>query len=102
MQDTEFEIDATRVTLNNKIQALKRELESFVRQNAITEQMIADYALMLQAEERKFQIGESSVFLVNTRESKLIDGQLKAIELQNKFFTTKAKLFNSLAINPDL
>ncbi|MBT8326005.1 MAG: TolC family protein [Winogradskyella sp.] len=102
VQDTEFEIDATRVTLNNKIQALKRELESFVRQNAITEQMIADYSLMLQAEERKFQIGESSVFLVNTRESKLIDGQLKAIELQNKFFTTKAKLFNSLAINPDL
>jgi len=56
----------------------------------------------LKAEERKFQLGESSLFLVNSRESKLIDGQLKAIALQNKYFTTKAKLFNSSAVNPDL
>lgn len=101
-QDTEFEIDATRVSLNNKINALKQELESYVVQNEITTQMVLDYERMLQAEERKFELGESSLFLVNSRESKLIDGQLKAIEIQNKFFSTKAKLFNSLAVNPEL
>lgn len=102
MQDTEFEIDATRVNLLNKINALKLELESYVAQNEITTQMVSDYERMLAAEERKFQLGESSLFLVNSRESKLIDGQLKAIEIQNKFFSTKAKLFNSLAVNPEL
>ncbi|WP_400080989.1 TolC family protein [Winogradskyella sp. R77965] len=102
LQDTEFEIDATRVNLLNKINALKRELESYVSQNEITTEMVSDYERMLQAEERKFQLGESSLFLVNSRESKLIDGQLKAIEIQNKFFSTKAKLFNSLAVNPEL
>ena len=102
LQDTEFEIDATRVNLQNKINALKQELESYVIQNEITTEMITDYERMLYAEERKFQLGESSLFLVNSRESKLIDGQLKAIEIQNKFFSTKAKLFNSLAVNPDL
>ncbi|MFP4847181.1 TolC family protein [Winogradskyella sp. PE311] len=102
MQDTEFEMDATRVNLQNKINALKQELESYVAQNEITTQMVSDYMRMLQAEERKFELGESSLFLVNSRESKLIDGQLKAIEIQNKFFSTKAKLFNSLAVNPDL
>lgn len=102
MQDTEFEMDATRVNLGNKINALKQELESYVAQNEITKQMVIDYERMLQAEERKFQLGESSLFLVNSRESKLIDGQLKAIEIQNKFFNTKAKLFNSLAVNPEL
>jgi len=102
MQDTEFEIDATRVNLKNKINALKQELESYIAQNEITTEMVSDYQRMLQAEERKFQLGESSLFLVNSRESKLIDGQLKAIEIQNKFFSTKAKLFNSLAVNPDL
>ncbi|MAX70799.1 MAG: hypothetical protein CMC76_06800 [Flavobacteriaceae bacterium] len=101
-QDAEFEIDATRVTLRNKINAIKQELESYVTQTEITTEMVSDYQMMLQAEERKFQLGESSLFLVNSRESKLIDGQLKAIELQNKFFSTKAKLFNSLAVNPDL
>jgi outer membrane protein TolC len=102
LQDTEFEMDATRVNLQNKINALKQELESYVLQNEITVEMVTDYQRMLYAEERKFQIGESSLFLVNSRESKLIDGQLKAIEIQNKFFSTKAKLFNSLAVNPDL
>lgn len=102
VNDTEFEIDATRVTLQNKINGLKQELDSYVAQNEITAQMVADYQLMLRAEERKFQLGESSLFLVNSRESKLIEGQLKAIEIQNKFFNTKAKLFNSLAVNPNL
>lgn len=102
MQDTEFERDATRVNLQNKINALKQELVSYVAQNEITTEMVSDYERMLQAEERKFQLGESSLFLVNSRESKLIDGQLKAIEIQNKFFSTKAKLFNSLAVNPEL
>jgi len=39
---------------------------------------------------------------VNTRESKLIDAKLKAIELQNMFFSTKALLFNNLIVNPSL
>ncbi|EDP72133.1 outer membrane efflux protein [Flavobacteriales bacterium ALC-1] len=101
-RDTEFEIDATRINLQNKIDALKQELESYVAQNEITSEMVSDYQRMLQAEERKFELGESSLFLVNSRESKLIDGQLKAISVQNKFFSTKAKLFNSLAVNPEL
>ena len=102
LQDTEYERNATRINLENKITALKQELESYVKQNEITTEMVSDYGMMLKAEERKFQLGESSLFLVNSRESKLIDGQLKAIAIQNKFFNTKAKLFNSLAVNPDI
>ncbi|WP_422105768.1 TolC family protein [Winogradskyella sp.] len=102
LQDTEFEIDATRVNLQNKIDALQQELDSYVLQNDITQQMVTDSERLLVAEERKFQLGESSLFLVNSRESKLIDTQLKAISIQYKFFSTKAKLFNSLAVNPEL
>ncbi|WP_179022354.1 TolC family protein [Winogradskyella forsetii] len=101
LQDTEYERDATRVNLQNKINALRQELESYSAQNEITTEMVSDYQQMLIAEERKFELGESSLFLVNSRESKLIDGQLKAIEIQNKFFSTKAKLFKSLAVNPE-
>ena len=90
------------MNLQNKIDALKQELDSYVTQNDITLQMVTDSEQMLNAEERKFQLGESSLFLVNSRESKLIENQLKAISIQNKFFNTKAKLFNSLAVNPDL
>jgi len=99
--DTEFEIDATRVNLINKISALRQELDSYEKQNDITQQMVLDYKKMLRAEERKFELGESTLFFINSRESKLIDSQLKAIQIQNKFFNTKAKLFNKLAVNPE-
>lgn len=101
LQDLTFERNATQVTLQNKINALRQEMESYTTQNSITAQMVSDYEKMLKAEERKFQLGESSLFLVNSRESKLIDGQLKAIELQYKFFSTKAKLFKAMALNPE-
>jgi outer membrane protein TolC len=102
LQDTEFEMNSTRINLINKIDALEQELNSYVNQNAITDQIIEDSAEMLRAEEQKFRLGESSLFLVNSREAKLIESRLKGIDIQNKFFKTKAKLFNSLAVNPDL
>jgi len=102
MEDTNLEIASVKINVGNKIKALQNELESFVIQNDMTTKMVIDYELLLKAEERKFNIGESSLFLVNSRESKLIDVKLKAIELQNKFFSTKALLFNNLAVNPNL
>ncbi len=102
MEDTNLEIASVKINVGNKIKALQNELESFVIQNDMTNKMVIDYELLLKAEERKFNIGESSLFLVNSRESKLIDVKLKAIELQNKFFSTKALLFNNLAVNPNL
>lgn len=102
MQDTNLEIASVKLNVGNKIKALQNELESFVVQNEVTGKMVTDYEVLMQAEERKFNIGESSLFLVNSRESKLIDAKLKAIELQNKYFSTKALLFNNLAVNPNL
>jgi outer membrane protein TolC len=102
MQDTNLEIASVKLNVGNKIKALQNELKSFVVQNEVTGKMVTDYEVLMQAEERKFNIGESSLFLVNSRESKLIDAKLKAIELQNKYFSTKALLFNNLAVNPNL
>jgi len=102
MNDLEFEITSSKVQIQNKINAIKRELDSYLRQNDLTRIMVEDYETLVKAEERKFNLGESSLFLVNTRESKLIDAKLKAIELENQYFSTKALLFNSLIANPSL
>lgn len=99
LQDTKFEIANTRVSLQNKIDAINQELESYVVQNDFTDTIVDDYTVMLNAEERKFFLGESSLFLVNSRESKLIDAKLKAIEIENDFLKTKANLFNVLALS---
>ena len=94
--NVEYEIEGTRVSLRNKIDAINQELESFIQQTNYTNIIVNDYTTMLAAEERKFFLGESSLFLVNSRESKLIDAKLKAISLENSFFNTKANLFNVL------
>ncbi|MBR9846940.1 MAG: TolC family protein [Algicola sp.] len=97
LQDLEFDINNERINIQNKVLAIYRELESFETQNALIDDIVEDYTTMLNAEERKFSFGESSLFLINSREKNLIDSQLKAIELQNKYLKAKAKLFNSLA-----
>ena len=99
LQDTKFEIQNTRVSLKNKIDAINQELDSYILQNDYTDTIVDDYSKMLTAEERKFFLGESSLFLVNSRESKLIDAKLKAIDIENSFFKTKANLFNILALS---
>ncbi|WP_242086712.1 TolC family protein [Aestuariivivens sediminis] len=101
IQDTRFEIESTKVILKNKIDALFQELRSFLTQNKFIEDLVADTNTLLKAEERKYFLGESSLFLVNSRESKLLDTQLKSIAIETEFFNTKALLFNVLSISQD-
>ena len=101
IQNAEFDFSDTQLQLKNKVDAITKELESYKAQNKLIRSIVEDYDTLLKAEERKFSFGESSVFLLNSRENKLIDSQVKSLQLQNKFFTTKAKLFNSLGIVPN-
>ena len=101
MQDAKYELDNAEIVIRNKVIAMYRELASFENQNVLIADMVENYETLLAAEERKFSFGESSLFLINSRENKLIESKLKQNSVQNKFFVTKAKLFNSLAINPE-
>lgn len=101
LRDAEFEYDNATVSITNKILAIYNELDSYAEQNTLVFDIVNNYGILLNGEERKFSFGESSLFLINSRENKLIDARLKQNELQNKFFAAKAKLFKSLAINPE-
>jgi len=101
LRDAELEYDNVQLEIRNKVTAIFTELDSFETQNQLIENIVADYTTILEAEERKFSFGESSLFLINTRESMLIDAKLKQNELQNKYFATKAALFRSLSIKPE-
>lgn len=98
LADANFDYLATGLNIRNKVTAIYNELDSFLVQNELISDIVINYERMLQAEERKFSFGESSLFLVNSREQKLIESQIKQIEIQNKFLETKAKLFNTLAL----
>ena len=47
--------------------------------------VVENYKRMLDAERRNFEAGESSVFLVNSRELALVQAELKLIESESKY-----------------
>ena len=101
VQNTEFDLTNSRLELQNKLRAFSFELQTLEEQNLLIEELVINYETMLNAEERKYQVGESSIFLINSRELKLIDSQLKQIETVTKFYKAKANLFKILSTNPD-
>ncbi len=96
LQNTKFDISATEVNLKNKIESKLREIESYDIQNTILENLVLDYKKLVQTEERKFILGEGSIFLVNYREVKLIESQLKAIDTEYQLFSSKTGLVQVL------
>ena len=54
------------------------------RQIILQQQAIASYAQLQRGEEIRFQNGESSLFLITSREQKTIEARQKLVELQSK------------------
>jgi outer membrane protein TolC len=87
-----LDTDLKRQELNAKINNYTNEVVNYRNQINIAQQNIGNYNRLLQAEETKYQNGESSLFLINSRENKLIDAQEKMLELRFKFL----KSYNEL------
>ncbi|OSY88611.1 transporter [Tenacibaculum holothuriorum] len=92
LQDIDFDLSATKVSLQNKIRATQQQIQSYLTQNSITSNLVNDYKKLVNAEQRKFDLGEGSLFLINYREAKLIETELKSIQTVNKILTSKATL----------
>lgn len=100
IQETEFILNLEKVQLTNKINAQKLEIESLSKQKNLIKDLVKDNRTMLKAEERLFSIGESSLFLINTRENNLVSAQLAQITLENRFYISNSELFKIIA-NPE-
>jgi len=82
---------ASREILND-INVLYNELKNLENLLKLQENMVNNYQILLNGEQEKFFNGESSLFLVNSRESSLLSSELKLIELQFKYAKAKAEL----------
>ena len=93
LQDIDFVISSNKANLSNKIDAVQNEINSYLEQNRILNDLVDDYQVLVKAEEKMFLLGEGSLFRINYREVKLIETQLKAIDNFNKYFGAKASLY---------
>jgi outer membrane protein TolC len=100
VQETQYALSLERVQLTNKITAQKTEITSLTKQRNLIEGLVKNNETMLLSEERLFTFGESSLFLINTRENNLVSAQLAAIALENRFLISNSELFKIMA-NPD-
>ena len=100
IQESEFTRDLEKLQLTNKISAQKTEIQSLTKQQKLINNLVDDYDKMLKSEERLFTLGESSLFLINTRENNLVSSQLSQIALENRFYTSNSELYKIMA-NPN-
>lgn len=78
--------------IDTKIETYKSEVLNYHTQINFSESNLLNYRKLLTAEETRYSNGESSLFLINTRENKVIDAQEKLISTRTKFL----KSFNKL------
>lgn len=86
IQETRFKQDFKRQEIKNKIQSYFLELRVLKDQVILYEDAVANYIRLVNAEEIKFRAGESTLFLINSRQSKQIDAEAKLLEIYNKRF----------------
>lgn len=98
IQDAEFETEQQALMIRNKSEAALQQVTNYRSQRSLVDRVAEDYQRLLQAEERKFSFGESSVFLLNSREAKLLEARLKQIELEYKLGEAQAELIRALAL----
>lgn len=100
ISDSEYNLQFEQKALINKIEAQKNEIESYKKQINILTDLVNNYNQMLNAEERLFQMGESSLFLINSRENTLVTAQLNIIQLTNTYLQSALDLYKTMA-NPE-
>ena len=92
LQLTDIKIQETQLSQQQKLLELQNTLRQFYNQQLVLASQVELYTnsvanseRLLAGERQKFRAGESSVFMVNTRENYAINARLKLIELIAKY-----------------
>lgn len=93
LQQTTREVETTLQTTYNELTLLQSQIK--------TQQQLAQQAETLRnGEQVRFENGESSLFLINTREMNLVNYRLKLWELKIKYAKTHATLYWAAGTQP--
>ncbi len=85
--------DSKKAEVRYKLFTAENNIYSTLQQNAMALKMVNSYASLFYAERTLFNAGESSLFLLNTRENQWIDAQVKQIEIEKSHFENKIYFF---------
>ncbi|HEX4957392.1 MAG TPA: TolC family protein [Lacibacter sp.] len=92
LQSIDLERNFTQLNLENKVRFHYNEVMNLQKQIRIYEDAYRNYVRLFEAEQLKFSLGETTVFLLNTRENKALEALQKLLELKSKFYQAFASL----------
>jgi outer membrane protein TolC len=98
IQDEKLALENNKINLTYKINIAKIAVENALIQIEVNKKIVSDSKLLLDAEKQLFNTGESSLFLINSREIALIQAKLKLIEEIVKYKQSVLSLKFALAI----
>jgi outer membrane protein TolC len=78
--------------IENKIRNYFNELAGLQRQIDIYEKAYSNYQTLFRGEDIRFSAGESTLFLLNTRENKVLEALQKLTDLKAKFYKTQVEV----------
>ena len=91
LQQIDWKTDQKLVELFNKADALEFQLETLEEQLELYDNLFTNYERLLQGESIKFQTGESTIFLLNNRELKLLEAGRKRLAVMKKYLDVHAE-----------
>lgn len=94
VQQADLEWQDKRNVRINKAIAARLEVDLVARQVAIEEARVENYRRLLEAEQERFSIGESSVFLLNKRQESYFEARVKWTRLKAKYLQAVAGLLH--------
>lgn len=89
IRETNYELSLKRRETENKLRSYLNETKQLQQQLVISEQAYKNFQTILTAEYFKFRNGESSLFLINTRENKVIETAEKLIGIRIKYLKAR-------------
>jgi outer membrane protein TolC len=92
VKESQIELAGKRWQTETKIRYYYNEHTQLLQQLKLTKQIQANYLLLLRNEELKFAQGESNLFMINTRENKLLELLEKQVSLRVKHLIVNYKL----------
>ena len=92
IEQAEYDRILKKQEITNKLKTYFAQMDNNIAQLSLFDKTLANYNILYNAENQKINIGESSLFLVNSRENKLIEAKLKKVDLILKNKKTAAEL----------
>lgn len=88
IKEVQYDIDMKQLEIQNKIEMYYNQYQTLKSQVDMQLSNLTMYNTLVSAEMTRYQNGESTLFLINSRENKALESQEKWIEYQTQYFKT--------------